>query len=202
MSPSDDENTATPGGDPVARWGRHAAEALSIVWGPRRGSHRAELIGQMLDIEVIHVSTTDRSGWLSALVKYPRQAIATLRILRERRPRLVVVQSPPVFAVATVWWWTRRRGARYIVDAHSTSLIGPVWRWAVPISRGLARRATTTLLPTAALAPVLIGATRAFGDALGATAVDGWAWTGLLAAFAALYVAFGTLAFGVLLEES
>jgi heme exporter protein B len=65
-------------------------------------------------------------------------------------------------------------------------------------------RARETILPILllpVLAPVLIGATRAFGDALGVTAVDGWAWTGLLAAFAAAYVAFGTLAFGVLLEE-
>jgi heme exporter protein B len=56
------------------------------------------------------------------------------------------------------------------------------------------------LLPV--LAPVLIGATRAFDDALGAVAVDGWNWLGLLALAAVVYVAFGALAFGVLLEES
>ena len=56
------------------------------------------------------------------------------------------------------------------------------------------------LLPV--LAPVLIGATRAFDDALGAAAVDGWNWLGLLALAASIYVAFGALAFGVLLEDS
>lgn len=56
------------------------------------------------------------------------------------------------------------------------------------------------LLPV--LAPVLIGATRAFDDALGAVAVDGWNWLGLLGLAAVIYVAFGALAFGVLLEES
>jgi heme exporter protein B len=56
------------------------------------------------------------------------------------------------------------------------------------------------LLPV--LAPVLIGATRAFDDALGAAAVDGWNWLGLLALAAVIYTAFGALAFGVLLEES
>jgi heme exporter protein B len=56
------------------------------------------------------------------------------------------------------------------------------------------------LLPV--LAPVLIGATRAFDDALGAVAVDGWNWLGLLGLSAVIYVAFGALAFGVLLEES
>jgi heme exporter protein B len=56
------------------------------------------------------------------------------------------------------------------------------------------------LLPV--LAPVLIGATRAFDDALGAVAVNGWNWLGLLGLTAVVYVAFGALAFGVLLEES
>jgi heme exporter protein B len=56
------------------------------------------------------------------------------------------------------------------------------------------------LLPV--LAPVLIGATRAFDDALGAVAVDGWNWLALLALSAVVYLAFGALAFGVLLEDS
>jgi heme exporter protein B len=56
------------------------------------------------------------------------------------------------------------------------------------------------LLPV--LAPVLIGATRAFDDALGAVAVDGWNWLALLALAAVVYLAFGALAFGVLLEDS
>lgn len=56
------------------------------------------------------------------------------------------------------------------------------------------------LLPV--LAPVLIGATRAFDAALGGVASDGWPWCGLLVAFALAYLAAGTVAFGTLLEES
>ena len=56
------------------------------------------------------------------------------------------------------------------------------------------------LLPV--LAPVLIGATRAFDDALGTVAVNGWKWLALLGLTAVVYVAFGALAFGVLLEDS
>ena len=56
------------------------------------------------------------------------------------------------------------------------------------------------LLPV--LAPVLIGATRAFDDALGAAAVNGWSWLGLLGGFAVVYIGFGVLAFGTLLEET
>ena len=51
------------------------------------------------------------------------------------------------------------------------------------------------------LAPVLIGATRAFDDALGNAAVDGWAWLGLLAVFAVVATAGGALAHGALVEE-
>lgn len=60
-----------------------------------------------------------------------------------------------------------------------------------------------TLLPVLLLpvfAPVLIGATRAFGDALGTAAVNGWAWFGLLGLFALVYAVFGALAYGPLLE--
>lgn len=56
------------------------------------------------------------------------------------------------------------------------------------------------LLPV--LAPVLIGATRAFEAALGGAPADGWPWCGLLAAFALLYSVAGALAYGALLEGS
>lgn len=66
-------------------------------------------------------------------------------------------------------------------------------------------RVRETLLPILllpVLAPVLIGATKAFEAALGGVAADGWPWCGLLVTFALLYVIVGTLAFGMLLEES
>jgi heme exporter protein B len=66
-------------------------------------------------------------------------------------------------------------------------------------------RVRETLLPLLLLpilAPVLLGATRAFEAALVGAPADGWPWVELLAAFAVIYVAFGVLAFGSLLEES
>ena len=65
-------------------------------------------------------------------------------------------------------------------------------------------RVRETLLPLLLLpvvAPVLIGATRAFEAAMAGVPGDGWPWCGLLAIFAAIYVAFGLLAFGPLMEE-
>ncbi len=65
------------------------------------------------------------------------------------------------------------------------------------------QRARETVLPILllpVLAPVLIGATRAFGDAMGTIAADGWAWLALLTAFALLYLTAGALGHGVLME--
>lgn len=70
-------------------------------------------------------------------------------------------------------------------------------------------RVRETLLPLLLLpvvAPVLIGATRAFeagmGTSMGIAPGDGWPWVGLLGVFALVYTAAGLLAFGPLLEES
>ncbi|MGH9243976.1 MAG: heme exporter protein CcmB [Acidimicrobiales bacterium] len=66
-------------------------------------------------------------------------------------------------------------------------------------------RVRETLLPLLLLpvvAPVLIGASRAFESALQGVPAEGWAWIGLLAVFAAVYTALGVLGFGTLLEES
>lgn len=66
-------------------------------------------------------------------------------------------------------------------------------------------RARETVLPILllpVLAPVLIGATRAFDNALGSVAVDGWAWIGMLAGFGLINLVLGALSYGVLLEET
>jgi heme exporter protein B len=66
-------------------------------------------------------------------------------------------------------------------------------------------RVRETLLPLLILpvvAPVLIGATRAWEVALGQSLDDGWKWVTLLGVFAVVYVTLGVLAFGTLLEEA
>jgi heme exporter protein B len=66
-------------------------------------------------------------------------------------------------------------------------------------------RVRETLLPLLllpVLAPVLIGATRAFEAALDGVPADGWPWFGLLAGFAIAYSVAGALAYGTLLEGS
>lgn len=70
------------------------------------------------------------------------------------------------------------------------------------------RESLLPLLLLPVLAPVLIGATRAFesGFDLGLAnqrdLAEGWQWAGLLAVFAMVYTAIGLMAFGPLLEEA
>ncbi|MFP5318400.1 MAG: heme exporter protein CcmB [Acidimicrobiia bacterium] len=69
-------------------------------------------------------------------------------------------------------------------------------------------RVRETLLPLLVLpvlAPLLLGAARASEAVMGATSTtlaDAWPWVRLLAVFSTIYVAFGIVAFGPLLEES
>jgi len=65
-------------------------------------------------------------------------------------------------------------------------------------------RARETLLPLLFLpvvAPVMLAAARASEAALAGSAADGWPWVRLLAVFATIYAAVGTVAFGPLLED-
>jgi heme exporter protein B len=106
-----------------------------------------------------------------------------------------------------------------IAVLYSTALTGAalLLATAVVATVGLAACGTTygvlaaglrvreTLLPLLILpvvAPVLIGATRAWEVALGQSIDDGWKWVTLLAVFAVVYVTLGVLAFGTLLEEA
>jgi heme exporter protein B len=66
-------------------------------------------------------------------------------------------------------------------------------------------RVRETLLPLLllpVLAPLMLGATRAFEDGLEGAPADAWPWVALLGIFAGLYTAIGVLAFDTLWEET
>ncbi len=66
-------------------------------------------------------------------------------------------------------------------------------------------RARETLLPLLllpVLAPVMLGATRAFEDGLEGVPGNAWPWVALLTVFALLYTGVGMLAFGPLWEDT
>jgi heme exporter protein B len=107
-------------------------------------------------------------------------------------------------------------GVVVLFDVHLGSLL-PLSLATVAATVGLAAagtlygvlaagiRARETLVPVLLLpvvAPVLLGATRAWEASIDGVPSDAWPWVALLAIFAVLFIGIGMLAFGPLLEES
>lgn len=132
-------------------------DTVFLVWGPPSHGPRSRVFASELGIQSEFVFSTKRRGLLVAPWKYAYQAVATGRLLRRTRPRLIFVQSPPSLAVLAVWIYARLTGAQYIVDAHSAAFLSPYWarpRWMV---RRLARSALTTIVTNVAFAERLRG---------------------------------------------
>lgn len=100
--------------------------------------------------------------------------------------------------------------------ATSTALAAAGSLYGVLSAGTMVRETLLPLLIGPIVAPLLIGASRAFQAALGTRLVDdgsgklvrvvavseGWPWAGLLLVFALVYTAVGLLAFGPLLEDA
>ncbi len=120
--------------------------ALFLVWTTSsRGSRSRALAGQ-LGIEVRYVSMTARRGIVVAMLKYPVQALVTIALLLGKRPRVILVQSPPTIAPLLVAVYAAIAGARFVVDAHSDAMLSPVWTRPGWLYRWLARRAIATIV--------------------------------------------------------
>lgn len=83
---------------------------------------------------------------LHAPLKYVLQTAATLRVLHAERPEVVLVAVPPIFAALPVWFYARRHGARFVVDAHTGIFEHTRWRWFLPITRAVMRRADAVIV--------------------------------------------------------
>jgi glycosyltransferase involved in cell wall biosynthesis len=118
-----------------------------FVWAPRhRGTRSSWLAGSLGISDLRYLAPTTGRGWGAAWRKYPIQAVATVRALVERRPRVVFVQSPPSFAAWTAASYGAMTGAAVVIDAHSDAFERSIWtrpRW---VTRAVARRATATLV--------------------------------------------------------
>lgn len=90
----------------------------------------------------------------------------------------------------------------YLAATIGLAFVGTLYGGLAAGTKGRETLLPLLLLPV--VAPVLIGATRATEAALGtndATPSEGWPWIGLLALFAVIFGAGGSLAFGSLIDE-
>jgi glycosyltransferase involved in cell wall biosynthesis len=118
--------------------------ASFITWYPycRRSDTIAQAIGA--PSHLIHYFSFKRP--LYAPVKYPLQAAATARVLWHERPDAVLVAVPPIFAVFPAWIYHRRHGARIVIDAHTGIFDHERWRWLLPLTRAVFRRADAVIV--------------------------------------------------------
>jgi len=103
--------------------------ALFLMWvAAAHGSSRSRQLAEELGIrELHHIAVLPGSAAWTAPFRYSLQGVKTLRLLFQKRPGLVFVQSPPSHAVLFVRWYCQMTGSRYIVDAHRDALRRDVW---------------------------------------------------------------------------
>jgi hypothetical protein len=124
-----------------------SSSGLFISWAKLR---RADTIAERLGMPSITVKYFYRgTPPLLTLWRYFLQTAKTLAILFRRRPRVVIVTNPPVFAIVPVYLYTLVFRARYVVDFHSGCFLERHWRRWSWLQRFFARRALTNLVHNA-----------------------------------------------------
>jgi Glycosyl transferase 4-like domain len=124
-----------------------------VAWSPIAG--RAREIAGLLGGEAYVLPPSQGSGPGATLLRYARRVARTSWYLARRRPRTLIVSTPPVLAGVLAVAYGRVTGARVVLDAHPGSFgaqgddvsakLQPLHRWAV-------RRADATLVTTDAWA--------------------------------------------------
>jgi glycosyltransferase involved in cell wall biosynthesis len=118
-----------------------------VAW--ERFQARTSVLGPALGGEACHI----RGSWPSRHVvflplRYLADAARMWRLLRQRRPSMLVVITPPIVAPLLGWLWCLGHDSRLVIDAHTGALHSWKWRWAVPAHRFLFRRASAVSVHT------------------------------------------------------
>lgn len=116
---------------------------LAVAWAPysrMSDTFARELNGKLYCIHYLSFQSPPH-----APLKYTLQMLRTLQVLLRERPRAVHVQNPPFVCGLVVYLYSCLFGAKYVLHYHSAAF-GPIWDWALPIQKFLARRAVTNIV--------------------------------------------------------
>jgi hypothetical protein len=74
------------------------------------------------------------------------QGVETFLVLLKKRPDVIFVQNPPIFAALVVWFYCLFTSANFVTDTHTGAF--DRWRWKrfLWLYRFLGRRATMNIL--------------------------------------------------------
>lgn len=122
---------------------RSPVTRLHLSWYP---SHRrSREMGRLFGAECVFVA---EPGPLP--VRYARQWLRTRRLVRERRPDVIIVMQPPVVALLCVA--VHARQATIVGDLHSGVFSDRRWRWALPLVTYVLRSRGLAIVPNAEVA--------------------------------------------------
>lgn len=132
------------------------ARALGVIAWTRNDGRFAD-IGRVLGVtpKIVAVPAL-RSKWLTPL-RYLISFAITAAWLARRRPRLVIVSSPPPFAGVLIAAYALLSRGAFILDAHPGAFghRDKLWRLFVPVQKLLVRLASATMVTEPALAEIV-----------------------------------------------
>jgi glycosyltransferase involved in cell wall biosynthesis len=120
-----------------------ALDWAAVAWAPY--SRRSEMFARELGGRLHCIHYLRFQSPRHAPFKYVLQGIHTLIVLVRERPRAVHVQTPPFCCGLVVLLYCAISGARFVTEYHSAAF-EPIWRWAQPVQRLLARRAAMNIV--------------------------------------------------------
>lgn len=102
------------------------SRGLFLSWAPF--SRRTQTLAERFDLNARQVSAPWFKRPLFVPLKYPFQALRTVRLLRAEAPGEVWVMDPPAPAVVVAWWYCRRHRVPLVVDMHTVGFYARSWR--------------------------------------------------------------------------
>ncbi len=101
--------------------------ALFVSWIQHHG--RSADLSAALDAESAFIAVGRLTHRRTAPFRHVVQAARTVRLLRRRRPEVLIVMAPPAGLVLLGLLWRRLTGGRLVVDAHSKAVLGRPLSW-------------------------------------------------------------------------
>lgn len=101
--------------------------ALFVSWISHHG--RSADLSAALGAEAVFIATGRLTDRRTAPFRHAVQAVRTVRLLRARRPDVLLVMAPPAALVLIGLVWRRLTGGRLVVDAHSGAVLGRPLAW-------------------------------------------------------------------------
>ncbi len=113
---------------------------IFIAWG--RETELSKYLAKALEADFKQIYVKKIAGIrLPALIQYIIQGIWTVIILLLYRPKVVIVQNPPIFAPFLILIYTKIFRAKLMIDTHTAGFLDKKWINFYPLFKFTARRA-------------------------------------------------------------